>query len=173
MTTPATPAIVSAADVRSYLNVTGTTGNYSDGAIGSNINAAWEFLERSTKRWFGNRPGVTLTLTSQGTTSVTIPGFRTITSVTQQGTALVLDSTYYRIPDAQQSGVYTAIQLRGFGSRSDGPGYLSNPEWFDRDLDHPRYAYGGFAYSLPNDLVIVGDGGYLDVDIPFAHRHAA
>jgi hypothetical protein len=154
------------------MEITSTTGRYSDAAIGSNISAAWEFLERATGRWFGNRASVTWTTTSQGATSVPIPGFRTVTSATQQGTTLVADSTYYLVPDSQQSGVFTAVQLRGFGSRSDGPWYLSNPEWFDRNLD--SYHYGsGWRYSVPNDLVLAGAGGYVDTDVPFAARHAA
>lgn len=163
-------AFITAADVRGYLelNSPGSTSKYTDGALGSNIRAASEFLERSTGRWFADRTATTLRLTTNGQTSIALPGLRTATSVTQQGTLLTADSTYWLIPDVQQTGLSTAIQFRGFGSR-EGPWYLSNPEWFDRNLDSPRYAYGN-RYSLPNDLVIVGDWGYTT--LPEALMHA-
>jgi len=115
---------------------------------------------------------VTWTATTNGSPAVTLPGFRTVSSATQQSVALVADSTYYLIPDVQQTGIYTGLQLRGYGTRSYGPGYLSNPEWFDRNLDHWRYGYD-WTYSLPNDLSVTGSGGYLDANLPEAVRHAA
>lgn len=166
------PAFVSAADVRGYLelNSVASTSKYTDGAISSNIRAASEFLQRATSRQFADVTE-TRTFTTQGQTAVTLPGLRTATSVTQQGTALVADSTYWLIPDEQQSGIFTGIQLRGFGSRSYGHGYLSNPEWFDRDLDR-LWARGTWNYSLPNDLVIVGTWGYTAANLPEALLHA-
>ena len=166
------PAFVTAADVRGYLDVTGTTGNYSDSAIGSNIRAASEYLERATQRWFADKGSVTFTTTSQGNTSVPVPGFRTVSAITQQGTTLTVNETYYLIPDTLGTGIYTAVQFRGFGSRSYSLGYLSNPEWFDRNLDNDWAKGYGWRYSLPNDVVITGEGGYAAADLPEAVRHA-
>jgi len=166
------PAFVTAADVRGYLDVTGTTGNYSDGAIGSNIRAASEYLERATNRWFADKGAVTFTATSQGQTSLWVPGFRSVSGVTSQGTALTADETYFLIPDQLGTGIYTAIQFRGFGSRSFGHRWLSNPEWFDRGLDLPDWNRGGWSYSPANDIVVSGSGGYADADLPEAVRHA-
>lgn len=169
------PAFVTAADVRGYLelNSVASTSKYTDAAIGSNIRAASEFLERATQRWFADKGSVTFTTTSQGDTSVAVPGFRTVSAVTQQGTALTLNSTYYLIPDTLGTGIYTAVQFRGFGSRSYSMGYLANPEWFDRNLDNDWARGYGWRYSLPNDVVITGEGGYAAADLPEAVRHAA
>ena len=93
-----------------------------------------------------------------------------------QGSTLTGDSTYWLTPDTQQTGVYTGIQFRAFGTqRQGGPWWLGNPEWFDRDLDSPWYPgnYGG-GTSLPNDLVIAGSWGYVDdATMPESVRHAA
>jgi hypothetical protein len=43
---------VAPAQVRDYLNITATTGQYSDALIGSNINQAVGFLQRKTGRQF-------------------------------------------------------------------------------------------------------------------------
>jgi hypothetical protein len=45
-------ALVAPAQVRDYLNITATTGQYSDSLIGSNINAATSFLHLKTGRQF-------------------------------------------------------------------------------------------------------------------------
>ncbi len=55
--------------------------------------------------------------------------------------------------------------------------WLSNPQWFDRGLDDPYFPGnygGGWTYSsLPNDLVIVGDGGWTAANLPEPWRQAA
>jgi len=84
-----------------------------------------------------------------------IPDLRSAVSVNLQGTALTADETYYLIPDSQHLGVHIGIQFRAFG-RYD---YRSNPEWFDRNLDSPRYLSA--RGSLPNDLVIDGHWGHI------------
>ena len=76
------------------------------------------------------------------------------------------------------TGIYLAIQLRQFRQWNAGPRpWLSNPQWFDRGLDSPWFPGnygGGWTYSsLPNDLVIVGNGGYADADLPEPVRFAA
>jgi len=164
------PAFVSAASVREYmlLNATPSSSQYTDATLGSNIRAASWALERATGRFYGDTTR-TLVFTTNGAAYLTIPGLRTATSVTLQGSALTADSTYWLTPDAQQTGVYTGLQLRAFGSgRQGGPSYLSNPEWFDRDLDSPKAMYRGLS-SLPNDLSIAGAWGYTDIPEPVLH----
>jgi len=154
---------VGVAAVREYmdLNTTPSASKYSDQTISSNIRAASWALERATGRYFGNRTATTLKFTTNGAAYLVIPGLRTATTVTLQGAALVADSSYWLVPDSQQTGVSCGIQLRAFGSRRDGPWYLGNPEWWDRNLDS-RYYPGNRLTSLPNDLSIVGDWGYAD-----------
>lgn len=151
-----TAMFVSVQAVREYLslNAPGTDSKYSDATIGSNIRSAGWTLEHVTSRLFGDVTK-TLTFSTDGRAQMAIPGLRTATSVTLQGTALVANTNYWLLPDAQQTGVATGIQFRAFSNTA----YLGNPEWFDRNLDSPRYA-GGWG-SLPNDLVIAGDWGYV------------
>lgn len=140
------------AQVRAYLDVEGTSGKYNDALITSNIRASSAFLERSTGRQFEAQTNVTKTFTTNGMASLRIPDLRTTTSVTLQGATLDADESYWIVSD--NHGVYTSIQFRAFGT-GGYRSYLSNPEWFDRNLD--RYPYGT---SLPNDLAITGDWGH-------------
>ena len=161
--------------VREYMelnNPNTTSSKYSDTTIGSNIRAAAWMLARATGRVFSDETA-TKRFTTNGNAFVAIPGLRTATSVTLQGSALTADSTYYLIPDSQQTGVYTGIQFRAFQSGGDR-WWLHNPEWFDRNLDspyHPANRGGGYT-SLPNDLVIAGAWGYASyasTPEPFLH----
>jgi hypothetical protein len=171
---------IAASAVRDYmaLNSPGSTSQYSDGTIGSNIRAAAQGLEKATQRWFMDRPATTWTTTSNGRAQVYIPGFRSFSSVTIQTAPLVSGNSYWALPDAQNSGIYIAVQLRAFTSQSRDPSrpWLANPNWFDVNADSPWYpANWGGAYaqsSLPNDLVVSGDGGYADADLPEAFLEA-
>jgi hypothetical protein len=165
----ASPAFVAVSAVRDYLelNAVASSSKYTDGTIGSNIRAASDLLQRVTGRQWEAQSGVTKTFTTNGRASIALPGLRTATSVTLQGTALVADSTYYLTPDAAQTGVYTGIAFRAYGGD-----YRSNPEWFDRNLDHWLYPARGGRWSLPNDLQITGDWGLLAADYPDPLLHA-
>ena len=140
--------------VRDYLNITATTGQYSDSLIGSNINAATSFLQRKTGRQFEYQgSNVRKVFSTEGRAAITIPDLQLANSVTLQGVTLDVDSTYYLIPDRKNTGVFTGIQFRAFGQYD----YRSNPQWFDRNLDNWRWAAGS---RLPNDLAIEGEWGY-------------
>lgn len=145
---------IGAPDLRDYMATSLVTGRYSDRALGSNIRAAQGMLERQTSRQFDTQTGVTKTLSTDGKAVVSIPDLRTATSVTLQEAALAADTTYWLLPDTRHSGVYVAVQVRPFGGD-----YRGNPQWFDRNLDRDWYTTG--EYTTPNDLVIVGDWGWL------------
>lgn len=169
------PALVDAQAVRDYMELNASTSSrYSDGVIGSNIRAATWMLERATGRFFAAK-SATLVFSTNGAALVTLPGLRSATTVTLQSATLTVDQTYWLIPDVQQTGVSTGIQLRGFtdGMRPGAPWWLSNPEWFDRNLDSPWYPgnYGG-GRSLPNDLSIAGLWGYASGSEPEPSLHA-
>lgn len=147
------PLIVPAA-VRDYLNITATTGQYSDSLIGSNINAATAFLQRKTGRQFEYQgSNVRKLFSTEGRAAITIPDLQLANSVTLQDVTLDANSTYWLIQDRRSTGIYTGIQFRAFG-RYD---YRSNPQWFDRNLDNWRWDVGS---RLPNDLSITGEWGY-------------
>jgi hypothetical protein len=167
------PFFTTTVAVRDFLDLdVDATSKYTDQTIGSNIRAASVFLERATGRYLGDRTA-TLKFTTNGAASLTIPGLRTATSVTMAGSALTVDDSYWLIPDAQQTGVYTGLALRGYNERADGPAYLAYSDWFDTNRD--QFYRRGFGFpSLPNDLVIVGTWGYIDnVDFPEPIRFAA
>jgi hypothetical protein len=166
---------VSAAEVRDYLQleVDNPTGNssLSTGQIESNILAAQETLERATKRWFVDRPAVTYTSTTMLRAIVPIPGFRTFTSITAYGSVLIQNQAVWPLPDVQNTGIFTALQFRPFRGDMEH-WWLANPNWWDAALDNPFYPGnygGGYAWtSMPNDMIIVGDGGYASGTYPFA-----
>jgi len=140
---------ISAADVRTYANLDGTAGRYSNGAIGSNILAAQQLIEQRTGRLF-DAGSSTRKFTTEGRAQLAIPDLRSVQSVTLNGTALTADETYWLVPDPAYPTIYTAIQFRAFG-RNRARWYLSVPDWWDRGLDMDT-AYE--TTSLPNDLVI-------------------
>lgn len=159
-----TAMFVTEQQVRDYLalNAPGTDSKYSSATISSNIRSAGWSLERACGRLFGDVTK-TLKFSTDGRAQMYIPGLRTATSVTLQGTALVADTTYWLLPDDQQTGVYTGIQFRAFrGPSYGGAWWFSNPEWFDRNLDSPFYPGNyGMGGTLPNDLLIAGAWGHV------------
>ena len=155
--------IVAVSSVRDILGLAGSNSRYSDGLIGSNIRASQAFLEKRTGRVF-EATTATRKFTTEGKAYLTIPGLAAATAVTLNSAPLTEDSTFWLIPDAKQTGVYTGIQFRAFESRPSGaPWWLGNPEWFDRGLDLPPY-YGSHRGSQPNDLSITGTWGYTAFD---------
>lgn len=154
---------VTAADVRTFANLSGSTGRYSDGNISSNIMVAQAFISRETNRQFAKRDAETLTFTTEGRAGFAIPDIRTATTVTWDGAVLTEGETYDLIPDARQSGVYVAIQLRPVDR--GGKWYYANAEWWDRGLDLPRRNVG----SDTNDLTILGDWGWDPLPYDLLH----
>jgi hypothetical protein len=149
-------APVTETDVRDYLQVTGTSGEYSSGLIGSNIRTAAAYLQRITNRLFEPQEAITKTFSTNGAASIQIPDLRTFTSVTLNGSTLEQNSTFWGIEDAVHSGTYIGVQLRAFSRHSD---YRAYPDWFDRNLDQ-LWRKGGLSGGLPNDLAIEGDWGH-------------
>jgi hypothetical protein len=164
---------VTAAQVREYMGITTTTGQYSDARIGSNIRASESYLERKTGRQFTKQEDTAKTFTTHNRATMTIPDLQSVTSVTENGAALTANEGYYLIPDRKTTGIHTAIAFRVASQRRDGPSYLHNSEWFDRGLDWRSY---GPYESEHNDLVITGTWGYDElvgsVPIPEDFVHA-
>lgn len=161
-----TPEIVSPQVVRDLMAINvDATSRYTDATIGSNVRTSLEFIEQASGRYFADRPGITLVLTTSGQAAVALPGLRTITAVSWMDTPLDLDQTYWTYPDALGSGLIMAVGVRPFVARPGSPVWLSSPQWFDRGLDLHRYPAdwdtGPWDQgSLTGDLVVSGDGGY-------------
>jgi len=179
--------IVTASQVRDYLelNSPGSTSRYSDQTIGSNIRGAQSELESVCHRFFYDHPGVTWATTTMLQAQVAMPGFRTITSAVWGGATLSVavpgdgnDSPSAwglweaspGVPDNQR--LVIALQFRAWRADNDMPWWYADPRWWDKALDSPFYPGnygGGYAWtSMPNDLVVVGDGGYTAGNEPEA-----
>ena len=182
--------IVTPEQVRQYLelNSPGTSSRYSDDTIGSNIRAAQAFLEGECHRFFYDHPGVRWAKTTLLQAQVDLPGFRTFDSVRWGGADLSvavpgdgnespsawgLWEASPGVPD--ESRLVIALQFRPWRADNDGPWWYADRGWFDKLLDSPFYPGnwgGGYAWtSMPNDLVIVGDGGYAPESEPELLKH--
>lgn len=180
--------IVAPDDVRQYLelNSPGSTSKYSDQTIGSNIRSAQSYLEQECHAYFWDHGTVTWSTTSMTQAQVPIPGFRAFTSVTWGTTAMTVglpgdnsSPSVWAIPEQSpglDTPLYVALQFRPWRVQDAGPWWLADSGWFDKGLDSPFYPGnygGGYAFtSMPNDLVIVGDGGYAAGTEPENLRHA-
>lgn len=182
--------IVTPAQVRDYLelNSPGTSSRYSDETIGSNIRTAQSDLEATCRRFFYDHPGVTWATTTMLQAQVAIPGFRTITTCTWGGATIsvAVPGDGNQSPSAwglweQTAGtadnpLVVALQFRAWRVDNDMPWYFADRLWWDKALDNPFYPGnygGGYAWtSMPNDLVIVGDGGYAAGTEPEAVKDA-
>src|SRR5262245_24804233 len=168
------------------LNSPGSTSQYSDATINSNTRAAQSYLEVATGRWFVDRPATVWATTSMLRAVVYIPGFRSFTSVTWGGATLSVvippsttGGSVWPLQDPLATGIYTALQFRPFRADQSLPWWHADPNWWDMNLDSPFYPGnygGGYAFtSMPNDLVVVGNGGYDNATVgatPDAVLHA-
>lgn len=167
------PAFTTEAAVRAIIDLNASVSSrYSSDTIASNIRSSAWFLERATGRIFRDEPALTLKFTTNNQAAVFLPGLRTAGTVSLNGAGLTVDSSYWLIPDVQQTGVATGIQLRPFTRGNNDNWYLGIPDWFERNLDSPKWNAGYRNGSLPNDLVIAGAWGYADANLPEPIRDA-
>lgn len=182
--------IVTPEQVRQYLvlNEPGSTSRYSDGTLHSNIAAAQSYLENECHRFFYNHAGVTWATTTLLAAQVSIPGFRTFTSVTWGGVTLTVCipgdgntscsawGIWEQSPGLDTERLVVGLQFRPWRVDNERPWYMADRNWWDKALDSPFFPGnfgGGYAWtSMPNDLVIVGDGGYTPGSEPWALRQA-
>lgn len=153
------------ADVRAYLGGPTDAAQFTTAVIGSNIVVASGMLQRMTNRQFEAQAATTKRFSTEGRNRLTIPDLTTATSVTLNTAALTADSSYYLIPDVQNSGVFVAIDLPQYRYPRN---YHSYPDWFDKNYDSPLYQQR-LASGIPNDLVIVGTWGHATIPPEVAH----
>lgn len=156
------------------LNASGGRAVYSPATLGSNIRAASYNLEKWCGCFFGDRHQ-TLTFSTFGRPIVPLPRLRTLTQAFWNNSVLTIgvNPNAWLLPDIGQTGVSTSLQLRVTGY-AGGSAYKANQSWFDRGLDSPYWPgnYGAGEGTLPNDLTVEGDWGYLDADLPEPVLHA-
>lgn len=160
-----TPAMV-----RDYLTATNTSGQWSDGLIGSNISTALGLLQRETHRQFepqGSNTAVTKKFSTRGRSYMVLPGLvaGSNTTVTYNASDLTDGESYHLISDRFVDGVYTAIQIPQLRDAGD---YRSRSDWYDRNLDHWHWR-GDRLYYLENDLVITGQWGHYPYPADMLH----
>lgn len=145
-----------AAELRDFLEVTGTTGRLSTANLDLFLASAADWLEKTTGRVITASGSNTVRVFStNGAAYLTIPDLRVAATVTLQSANLTADESYWLLPSRNAPDIYTGIQVRPFNQ--GGHAYLGNPEWFDRNLDNPKWGYHG---TLPNDLSITGLWGW-------------
>lgn len=182
--------IVTPEQVRAYLelNQPGSTSRYTDETIGSNIRAAQSDLETVCRRFFYDHPGITWATTTMLAAQVALPGFRTFTSCTWGGATISIAvpgdgnqspsawGLWEQTPGTSDNPLVIGLQFRAWRVDNDMPWYFADRLWWDKMLDSPFYPGnygGGYAWtSMPNDLVIVGDGGYAAGTEPEAVKDA-
>lgn len=150
-------SIVSLADVKTYLGLTGTQ---DDQLLSNLIVAAQAKMERDTGRVFAYSSNTTSTYSTDGETLVRVrdmpaAGSNTRT-VTLSGVGLINGQSYWLLPDRRNPEVSTVLQLRAF-DRSRPDWWKAFPNWFDANMDSPRY---WDSLGTPNDLVINGAEGH-------------
>ena len=149
------PPLPSVSDVKTYLGLTGTG---DDTMIAERLQAAIGMAERDTGRTFASGSNSTTTYSTNGEAVVMIHD-RPVTDasrvVTWNGAALTEGTNYWLLPDRRDPNISTALQLRPFDTgRRDW--FKTDPQWFDKNLDNPRWGTGG----MPNDLSITGILGH-------------
>ena len=145
--------LVSVADVKTYL---GLTGSQDDALIASAASNASAIAEQETNRTFAVSSNVSRTYSTDGQTALVVhdmPLSDATRVVTYVGVEQAADTGYWLLPDRRNPEVGTTIQLRRFDAYSVRRSF----DWFDANLDSRLY---GFASGTPNDLVITGTVGH-------------
>lgn len=149
--------IVSLAELKTYLGLVGTG---DDQLISTCIDAAQGKIEVDTGRTFSYSSNVSRTYSTDGAASLVIrdvpAAASNLSTVTLSGAALTYGEGFWLLPDRRNPNVSCTIQLRPYDQSQVG-WYKAAPNWWDGNMDSPRYALG-----MPNDLVIAGPEGHPD-----------
>lgn len=151
-------SIVSLADVKTYLGLVGTG---DDQLISQCIVTAQARIESDTGRTFAYSSNVTRTYSTEGQASLMIRDLPAAASsnsfvVRLVGAQLTYGQSFWLLPDRRNPDVSVTIQLRMY-DRTSRFWYKANPNWWDANMDSPRY---GAMLGTPNDLTISGPEGH-------------
>ena len=142
-------------DVKNYLGLTTTA---DDALITSLLPDAVAAVERDTGRTFASGSNSQTKYSTDGNSSLVIhdrPLVDASRVVTLWGVTMVEDTNVWFLPDRRDPSITSTIQLRYF-DRSRADWYKASPNWFDANLDNPRW----FSMGSPNDLSITGIIGH-------------
>lgn len=147
--------LVSLSELKAYLGVTGSQDDLRIASAASNASA---MAERDTGRVFAVSSNVTRRYSTDGQAMLVVhdrPYDDSSRTVTLGGVAQDEGTNVWFLPDRRNGDVTAAVQLRHFDTgRPDW--YKGYPNWFDANLDSPRYLVSG----APNNLVITGVEGH-------------
>jgi hypothetical protein len=146
-------------DIKTYL---GITGAQDDVLISQALTDAIGKAERDTGRRFAAASNTTTRYSTDGQSSIVIhdrPFTDPSRTVQLDGVTMQEDTNVWFLPDRRDQNVTATVQVRYY-DRGRTDWYKSDPFWFDKNLDSPRYLSG-----TPNDLVIAGVIGH-----PFPHE---
>lgn len=151
--------IVSLAELKTYLGLVGTG---DDQLLSSSIAEAQSRIEIDTNRTFSYSSNVTRTYSTDGAASLNIRDVP-VTSISSNTLGVVLSGAtqtagtgFWLLPDRRNPDVSVTIQLRMY-DRSRADWFKAAPNWWDANMDSPRYA---LSLGSPNDLVITGPEGH-------------
>jgi hypothetical protein len=146
--------LVTLTELKAYL---GVTGSQDDVRIASAASNASIMAERDTGRTFAVTSNTTRVYSTDGQASLVIhdrPYSDPLRVVTLNGATMNEGESVWFLPDRRNPDVTATIQLRHYDyGRPDW--YKVDPQWWDKNLDHPRAFVG-----QPNDLTIQGVVGH-------------
>lgn len=151
--------LVTLAEVKAYLGVTGTSDDVRIASAASNASI---MAERDTGRTFAVTSNTTRRYSSDGQSVLVIhdrPYSDPTRVVTWNGTTMVEDTNVWFLPDRRDPDATATLQLRQFDTSRAG-WYKVDSGWFDKNLDNPRYPVGA-----PNDVVITGVVGHPETPL--------
>ena len=70
------------------------------------------------------------------------------------GATMIEGTNVWFLPDRRDQNITATVQVRYY-DRGRAEWYKAHPQWFDSNMDSPRYLMGA-----PNDLVITGIAGH-------------
>jgi hypothetical protein len=141
-------------DLKTYL---GITGSQDDALITQCLSDAIGKAERDTGRTFAAASNVTTRYSTDGQSSIVVhdrPYSDPSRVVQLQGVTQTEATNVWFLPDRRDQNISATVQLRHYDT-TRANWYKTDPFWFDKNLDSPRWANGA-----PNDLVITGIIGH-------------
>lgn len=148
--------LVTLTEVKTMLGITGTGDDLLIASVASNASA---MAEQDTSRIFAVTSNVTHRYSTDGQASLVIhdrPYNDATRVVTVNGVTMVEGTNVWFLPDRRNQDVSATIQLRYYDT-SVPHWWAADPQWFDKNLDSPRYL---ISSGSPNDLVITGTVGH-------------
>ena len=150
-------SIVSLAEQKTFMGLTGTQ---DDQLISNLILQAEAQIEGDTGHTFAYSSNTTSVYSTDGEATVRVRDIPAAASNTRtirlSGALLTENVNVWLLPDRNNPEVSTLIQLRPF-DRSRPDWWKAYPNWFDANMDSPRY---WASLGSPNDLVITGPEGH-------------